>query len=64
MYTYLIKYPNLRVLKRPIKRLEIGDYKNFIKSGISNFEKNFDDAHFHRSYIKNVDLILNAEKNI
>ena len=64
MYTYLMKYPKLRVLCRPIKRLETHDYINFINKGISNFVKNYDDAHFHRSYIKNHNLILNAEKNI
>ena len=32
MYTYLIKYPKLRVLNRPIKRLETWDFVNFINN--------------------------------
>jgi len=64
MYTNLTKYQNLKVLNRPIKRLETWDYINHIKNNHKNFIKNYDDAHFHRSYIKNQFLILDAEKNI
>jgi hypothetical protein len=64
MYTNLIKYPNLKVLNRPIRRLETWDYINHIKNKNVNFIKNYDDAHFHRSYIKNESLILDAEKKI
>lgn len=64
MYTNLIKYPNLKVLNRPIRRLETWDYINHIKNKHNNFIKYYDDAHFHRSYIKNQLLILDAEKNI
>lgn len=64
MYTNLIKYPNLKVLNRPIRRLETWDYINHIKNKHINFIKYYDDAHFHRSYIKNQLLILHAEKKI
>jgi hypothetical protein len=64
MYTNLIKYPNLKVLNRPIRRLETWDYINHIKNKHINFIRYYDDAHFHRSYIKNQLLILDAEKKI
>jgi hypothetical protein len=64
MYTYLINYPNLKVLNRPIKRLETRNYINYLNNNTNNFIHNYDDAHFHRSYTKNESLILHAEKNI
>lgn len=64
MYSYLINYPNLKVLNRPIKRLEMWHFANHLVNNNTNFVKNFDDAHFHRSYTKNEMLILNAEKQL
>jgi len=64
MYTYLINYPNLKVLNRPINRLETWDYIKYLKQNNNNFINNYDDAHFHRSYINNEMLILDAEKKI
>jgi hypothetical protein len=64
MYSSLIHYPDLKVLNRPIKRLETFDYIKYLNNNINNFVKNYDDAHFHRSYSKNEMLILHAEKNI
>jgi hypothetical protein len=64
MYSYLINYPNLKILNRPIKRLETWNYINYLNNNKKNFIKNYDDAHFHRSYTKNAFLILHAEKNI
>ena len=64
MYTNLIKYPNLKVLNRPIRRLETGDYLRHLKNKDVNFINNYDDAHFHRSYTKNERLILDAEKQL
>lgn len=61
MYQRLIHYENLKVLNRPIKRLEMEDYRNHIKEKDENFIKNYDDAHFHRSYFTNEAFILNAE---
>ena len=64
MYQRLIYYENLKVLNRPIKRLEVDDYKNHIERKDENFIKNYDDAHFHRSYCDNEHYILNAESQL
>jgi len=64
MYKNLINYPNFKILNRPIKRLEMGDYNNLLNNNFTNFISNYDDAHFHRSYFKNLHLILNAEKQL
>jgi len=64
MYNNLIKYPFLKVLNKPIKRLETCDYITRIKNGDSNFISQYDDCHFHRSFIKNKFLIENAEKQL
>ena len=64
MYKNLINYSNLKVLNRPIKRLEMDNFKKLLSNGSTQFISNYDDAHFHRSYFNNVDLILNAEKQI
>lgn len=61
MYMNLINYSSLKVLNRPIKRLETWDYINKLNSGNNNFISQYDDAHFHRSYKKNENLILHAE---
>lgn len=64
MYEKLINYPNLKVLNRPIKRLEINMHKKHLKNNNENFINNYDDAHYHRSYYNNVDLINNAKSQI
>ena len=64
MYSTLIHYPHLKVLDRPLKRLETWTYNNYLNNNVNDFVKNYDDAHFHRSYNNNEMLILHAEKNI
>jgi hypothetical protein len=64
MYKNLINYPNLKILNRTIKRLEMNDFTNLLKKKKNNFISNYDDVHFHRSYFKNINLILNAEKQL
>lgn len=64
MYSHLIKYPNLKVLNRPIKRLEMDMFLKHIHNGDKNFLSFYDDAHFHRSYKNNEDLILYAQNNL
>jgi hypothetical protein len=64
MYKKLINYIHLKVLNRPIKRLEIPDYKNLLDNNLTNFISNYDDAHFHRSYFSNLNYILNAEQQL
>jgi len=64
LYKKLIGYKNLKVLNRPIKRLGNKLYRTLLKKGETDFAKNYDDAHFHRSYSDNLDLILDAEKQL
>ena len=64
MYKNLINYENLKVLNRPIKRLEVWMYHNHLNNNDNNFISQYDDAHFHRSYFNNINLILDAEKQL
>ncbi len=64
MYKKLINYSNLKVLNRPITRLETRDYVNRLNNGDKNFISQYDDCHFHRSYSKNIILIKNAEEQM
>jgi hypothetical protein len=64
MYKHLFNYPNLKVLNRPIKRLEMWNYDEYLKNKSRNFINLYDDAHFHRSYKKNEFYILHAENQI
>ena len=64
MYSKLISYPYLKVLNRPIKRLEVRMYLNHLQRGNNNFISLYDDGHFHRSYKANQNIILHAEKQL
>jgi hypothetical protein len=64
MYNSLIHYPNLKVLERPLRRLETWIYQRYLNEGHSNFFINYDDAHFHRSYFSNQLFIENAENQL
>ena len=64
MYTKLINYENLKVLNRPIKRLEVYMYYNHLNKNDKDFISNYDDCHFHRSYSSNENLILDAQKQL
>jgi hypothetical protein len=61
MYKKLIKYEKLIVLNRPIRRLEIQDYKHHLKNNRIEFISEYDDVHFHRNYFTNKSLIENVE---
>jgi hypothetical protein len=64
MYNSLINYPHLKILNRPIKRLEMDVYQQHINNGDTKFIMYYDDAHFHRNYKNNETYILNAEKQL
>ncbi len=64
MYSKLISYPHLKVLNRPIKRLEVQLYLEHLQRGHTNFISSYDDGHFHRSYKANRNIILHAEKQL
>ena len=64
MYVKLINYPNLKILNRPIKRLEMHKLKDHIAKNESIYINNYTDSHFHRSYFSNESLILYCEKDL
>jgi hypothetical protein len=64
MYNTLKDYPKLQVLNRKLYRLEMNEYVYRLNRGDSNFVSEYDDAHFHRSYYQNEQLILDAEKQL
>jgi len=64
MYQRLIHYEHLKVLNRPLKRLDVDVYEKHFNNGDENFIKDYDDAHFHRSYFKNEVYIFNAERQL
>jgi hypothetical protein len=64
LYNFAIQYPYLKVLNKPLKRLEMWDYKRFLGEGRINFVSEYDDCHFHRNYLENEILIQDAEKQL
>ena len=64
MYKNLINYENLKVLERPISRLEVSMFREHLNKNESYFLNKYDDVHFHRSYYDNEDIILHAEKQL
>jgi hypothetical protein len=64
MYKILTKYPHFKILKRPIRRLEMWKFQDYINRRLDNFIGNYDDAHFHRSYFKNEKFIMNTEQQL
>jgi len=64
MYKALIHYPHLKVLNRPIKRLEVGIFRMHLRNNHTKFISQYDDFHAHRNYSSNESLILNAEKQL
>jgi hypothetical protein len=63
LYERLIRYPHLKVLNRPIRRLEVSVYRQRLKKE-SSFLHEYDDCHFHRDFAGTRDLIQNAERHI
>lgn len=62
MYNVLHKYENLKILDRPIRRLECSICKHYINTNNKKYLHLYDDAHFHRNYENNIDLILDVER--
>lgn len=63
LYKYLINYPNLKILNKPIKRIEMSHYNNYLRIK-RNFISEFDDAHYHRNYFTNLSFILDSERQL
>jgi hypothetical protein len=64
MYNNLINYPHLKVLNRPLVRLEVWDYVHQLNRGNTLFISKYDDVHFHRSYHNNQHLITDCENQL
>jgi hypothetical protein len=64
MFNSLINYPYLKILNRPLRRLEVHMYTQHLYDNDTNFYMNYDDAHFHRNYFSNLQLIENAQKQM
>lgn len=64
MYKKLIKYENLKILNRPLKRLEVDMFYNHLNKNDKNFIFDYDDCHFHRDYFSNKFLISDAKKQL
>lgn len=64
MYKNLIQYPRLKVLNRPLRRLEVHDYIYNLGIGNTNFIHLYDDVHFHRNYKNNEYLINDCERQL
>lgn len=65
MYRRLVPYPHLKVLHRPLRRLEVSQYQYLLFSlQKDRFIEDFDDVHFHRSYQANEYLIANCEMQL
>lgn len=64
MYSKLINYTHLKILNRPINRLEMYMYDYYLRNNIKQFIYKYDDAHFHRNYFSNKRFILDAEEQL
>jgi hypothetical protein len=64
MYKNLINYDHLKILNRPLKRLETWIHRDHLQKNDKNFLRHYDDAHFHRNYHANESLILDAENQL
>jgi hypothetical protein len=64
MYNKLIHYEHLKILNRPLNRLETWIHRTHLQKKDTNFLRHYDDAHFHRSYHDNADLIMDAEHQL
>lgn len=64
LFKILIPYPNLIQLNRNIKRLEMYHFRPMLQHGLRDFVCNYDDAHFHRSFIQNEHLVYEALRQL
>jgi hypothetical protein len=64
MYKQLKEYPHLKVLNRPIKRLECNNVRPCLQNRRHIDVLKYDDFHVHRNYDSNIQLILYAERQI
>ncbi len=64
LYTYFMKYDKKRIMNRPIKRIESWHYCKHIKDGDTDFIRNYDDMHMHRSFFTNMIYISDARSQL
>ena len=63
-YKNLINYPHLKILNRPIKRLEVTEFHDYLNSGKTSFIHHFDDFHAHRNFFYHESIILHAKNQL
>ncbi len=64
MYSTLINYPHLKILNRPIKRLQGPDFYRYLGQRVNYFIHLYDDCHFHRDFMSNIHFIKEAEQQL
>jgi len=64
MYSSLYNYPHLKVLDRPINRLQVWTCNDHIKQRDKNFIHMYDDFHCDREYARNLALIQIVESQL
>jgi hypothetical protein len=60
MYNVLHNYPNLKVLNRRVQHLQVNVFRDRLNNGDKNFMNEYTDVHYHRSYDRNEDIIMNG----
>jgi hypothetical protein len=60
MFNKLSVYSGLKVLNRPVKRLEMEAYQKYLECGADEFVHKYDDCHFHRDYFMYIRLLEDA----
>lgn len=60
MYKFIIDYPYLHVLNRPIRHLTMRTYNHHLCMSDTNFVKYYHDIYFHGNFEKNKDFIQDA----
>lgn len=60
MYRHVMRYPHVRILQRPLRRLETPEYARRLAQGETDFVREYDDIHFHRSFTRNAQLVSDA----
>ena len=64
LYHYLLKYPHFKMLGRRLVRLETWTYRQHMAGDDPLFIRNYYDAHFHRSFDTNLELIEDARRQM
>jgi hypothetical protein len=64
LFAAATQYPYFVQLDRRIRRLEMPQFRAMMQTGQTDFYCDYDDAHFHRSFHTNEDLIYEALRQL